>query len=210
MKKPGLVTASIALSAVALIGMLYWYEWSARALTPSEVDAYMTTIEAQTQVPGARHDLAALRSFLDSDDGKPVYTVNLYRFHAVADYPEGAGFSGTGTDAYARFSKIMLGLMVPRASHPVFGSSWAHPESSRWDRIVIVRYRSRRDLADLFATDAFPEASLHKWASISGHDRMLVQGRQIPDAKPVVALIALLLGALTFGIGRLAQGRRAD
>lgn len=88
----------------------------------------------------------------------------------------------------------MISLMVKRGSHPIYGSDWTDQANSNWDRIVIVRYRSRRDLEDLFATDRFAEASLHKWASLREHERMLVQAIHIPDGKIVIMLFAILLG----------------
>ena len=107
-----LLATSVGVAALMLLALMYWYQWSARALTLSEVDAYMATIEAQTQNPGPRHDLPALRKFLEEDDGKPVYTANMYAFNEVADYPEDSGFSGTGEEAYDRFSSAMISLIV--------------------------------------------------------------------------------------------------
>jgi len=198
-----LMATSVGVAALMFLAFMYWYQWSAHILTPSEVDAYMAKIEAQTQIPGPRHNLPALRKFLEDDDGKPVYTVNMYEYHEVADYPETSEFSGTGEEAYDRFASVMISLMAKRGSHPVYGSIWADEANSKWDRIVIVRYRSRRDLVDLFATDAFAEASLHKWASLRKHDRMLVQARHIPDGRYIFLLIALIVGIMVSAIGRI-------
>lgn len=188
--------------------LMYWYQWSSSALLPSDVDRYMTLIEAQTQNPGGRHDLSTLREFLSEDDGDPVYTVNLYDFHDIADYPEGSRFDGTGAEAYNRFSDAMIPLMTKRGSHPVYGSNWSDQANSNWDRIVIVRYRSRRDLVDLFATKQFADASLHKWASLRDHERMLVHAIHIPDAKIVIVLIAILIGLGIYLVGAFSMRKR--
>ena len=190
----------MAFGAVAFIGLMYWYQWSGEPLSQDEVDHYIEVIESQTQVPGGRHDIPALRRFLETDDGKPVYTVNLYNFNDTAIYPAGSAYSGTGTEAFERFSSIMIKLMAARGSHPVFGSTWADPSNSKWDRIVVVRYRSRRDLADLFATNDFAEASQHKWASISKHDRMLVKALHIPGGEWLILLCALLAGGVAYAV----------
>jgi hypothetical protein len=209
MTRQQLLIITLAIPAVAMGVLMYWYQWSASALLPSEVNEYMTKIEAQTQRPGARHDLPALRKFLVEDDGEPVYTVNLYSFHDVADYPADSEFGGTGTEAYDRFSNVMISLMVKRGSHPVYGSDWADRSNSNWDRIIIVRYRSRRDLVDLFATDQFAEASLHKWASLREHERMLVQAVNIPDGKIVIMLFAILLGLGINLFGRFSMRQQS-
>lgn len=194
---------SLLVGVAAWAAMMYWYQWSARALTPAEANAYVERIAAQTDVPGGRHDLVALRRFLESDDGKPFYTVNLYKFFDEARYPEGAPFGGTGAEAYDRFSAIMIRLFAARAAHPVYGSNWASSaDNPNWDRIVIVRYRSRRDIADLFASKAFAaEASLHKWAALDRNERLLVQAIQIPDGRIVIVLLSFLIAGLTFGAG---------
>ncbi len=91
----------------------------------------------------------------------------------------------------------MLRLLATRASHPIFGSDWADLASTGWDRIVIVRYRSRRDIAEIFASTEFAAAGAHKWAALERNDRMLVQGLlHIPDMKPLLIVLALLCGAV--------------
>jgi uncharacterized protein (DUF1330 family) len=185
-------------------GLMYWYAWSARAMTPGEINSVIARIEAQTHSPGGRIDLAALRAFLEQDDGKPFYTVNLYRFHTRANYGPGSALNGTGAEAYDRFSKQMIRLLAAHASHPVFGSFAVQQSPGGWDRIVIVRYRSRRDIADIFASDAFAAASEHKWAALQINDRMLVQATHLPKGGHVIAFLSALAAAMGFWL----TGRR--
>lgn len=198
-------------TAVLLL-LSHWYLRAGEPLSGAEIDDYMATYRYQAERYPVRHDLAALRQFLQEDDGRPFYTVNLYRFHAVADYAEGSAYAGSGADAYDRFSAIMIKLMAARASHPVFGSFWSDENASSWDRLVIVRYRSRRDLADLFATSAFATASEHKWAAIKENERLLVQGVHLPDGVMALGLVAFLvaffgkvLAAIIHASGRLCR-----
>lgn len=194
---------SVVVSGCICLALMYWYQWSASPLNQAEIEHYLERIEAQEHEPGGRHDLKSLRAFLENDDGQPIYTVNMYEFHEAATYPQGSSFSGTGVEAFDRFSEVMLKLMAVRASHPVFGSNWADASNSEWDRIVVVRYRSRRDLVDLFATDEFATASLHKWASIRRHDRMIVQALHIPGGKWLIFLLTALAGLGTYLSTRL-------
>lgn len=203
--KPWVV--ALAVTGAICVGLMSWYEWGATSLDRDEVDEYIEVIEAQTQNPGARHDLPLLRRFLEHDDGKPIYTVNMYNFHETANYPESSSFSGTGKEAYERFSKVMIPLMVKRGSHPVYSSDWVDTANSRWDRIVIVRYRSRRDLVDLFATDDFADASQHKWASLQEHDRLLVQATHIPDGRYAILLFGIFSGLVAYLLTRVLSNR---
>lgn len=196
-------------STLILTGTVgYWYYGGSKPLSAEEVSRYIETIEAQAQSPGGRHNISELRAFLESDDGKPFYTVNLYRFYDQAVYEKGEpSIEVTGREAFDRFSSVMIRLMAQHASHPIFGSDWAHAGSSDWDRIVIVRYRSRRDIVGIFASDEFAGATAHKWAGLQKNGRMLVQGLHIPEL--FLPLMLLLLSTpllvLSLMIGRLRR-----
>lgn len=195
--------AAAGAATLVFCGLMYWYQWSARPLTQSEVDHYIARIEAQRQTPGGRIDLIDLRQFLETDDGRPFYTVNLYRFHDEAQYPPG----GSGSEAYDRFSKVMVRLLAARASHPIYGSDRVLESPGGWDRVVIVRYRSRRDIADIFATDAFADASAHQWAGVSANERLLAQSVHLPDGRIAIGLTTLLTAlAVWFAASRMTTG----
>ena len=188
---------SLVLGLGAFGSLIYWYQFASTPLSQPEVEKYMAIIQAQTSTYDVRHDLGALRQFLQQDDGRPFYTVNLYKFNRRAGYASGSMYGGTGTEAYARFSSVMVALLAARASHPIFGSLWSDSAASGWDRVVIVRYRSRRDIADLFASTEFAAASVHKWASIERHERMLVQGLHFPNGLLVVGLLAAAVALMS-------------
>ncbi len=201
---------SIGLSAgfLIFITLTYWYSWSASPLSQEEIDTYLETISTQDQVAGREHDLVSLRQFLEEDDSQPFYTVNLYKFYEQANYAAEVPFSGTGREAFDRFSSVMIRLLAERASHPIFGTDWVFDDGTGWDRLVIVRYRSRRDIVDIFASEEFEAASVHKWAGLRENGRMLVQGLHIPAAYLPVGLLSLFTALLvTLGLRGLARRR---
>lgn len=204
-----LKTMSIIIPVGILVTFVYWYQWSSQILSSEEVNTYMNIIEMQTKYSSAKHDLPALRKFLSEDDGKPIYTVNLYSFHSVANYPKSSEFKGSGEQAYDRFSQTMIPLMLKRGSHPIYASYWSDLSSGKWDRIVIVRYRSRRDLVDIFATKDFADASIHKWASIKEHERMLVQAIHIPNALFFIPILAAIVGVIILVTGQYRKYDRS-
>ena len=72
------------------------------------------------------------------------------------------------------------------------------------------RYRSRRDIADIFASGEFVEASVHKWAAIEDNDRLLVQGRHIPEGSIGLALLSIPVAFVaSFGINLIVALRRS-
>ncbi len=183
MKKSQLLMSSLI---VPLLALVVWYHGGSEPLSVDEVEYYLSAIADQEQKPGGRHDFKELRGFLANDDGQPFYTVNLYNYHAKPQYKMGSEYSNkyageSGRHAFDRFSKVMIKLLAAHSSHPIFGSEWVDDNSSGWDRLVIVRYRSRRDIAKIFASDEFADASEHKWAAIAENERLLVQGLHIPS-----------------------------
>jgi len=195
MKQKLLLLSFLILPLLVLGG---WYHGGGEPLTRDEVDNYLSIIKEQKQKPGGNHNLKILRRFLENDDGKPFYTVNLYKYHPLPQYELGSQFlhqyvGQSGRDAFDRFSKVMIKLMASHSSHPIFGSDWVDDGSSNWDRLVIVRYRSRRDIAEIFASDKFAEASEHKWAALADHDRLLVQGLHIPSFYLIGLIMTLFI-----------------
>mgnify|MGYP002700236037 CR=1 FL=1 len=210
MNKIRLLMGFLVLILVLVLALVMGYHGGGERLSGEEVEQYLSIIAGQDQKPGGRHDLIALRDFLEKDDGQPFYTVNVYRFHAEAQYLPGSEYfdrsvggsvggsiAGTGKAAFERFSKTMIKLLASHSSHPIFASNWVHDESSNWEKLVIVRYKSRRDIAELFASNEFADASEHKWAALAANERMLVQGLHIPSFY-IIALIAFLFFGLVF------------
>ena len=211
MKKIRLFMGLLTLALMVLVLLLVLagvigYHGGGNRLSDEEVEHYLSIIAGQDQKPGGRHDLIALRDFLEKDDGQPFYTVNLYRFHAEAQYLPGSEYfdrsvggsdGGSGKAAFERFSKVMIKLLASHSSHPIFASNWVHDESSNWEKLIIVRYKSRRNIAELFASNEFADASEHKWAALAANERMLVQGLHIPSFY-IIALIVILLFGLVF------------
>lgn len=185
----------LGLLASAMIIFIIWYKGGNLPLTDKEVSYYMNQIEAQHNNPG-KHNIKVLKSFLENDDGKAFYTVNLYQYAKIAQYSQEKLNTISGRGAFDIFSKKMVRLLAKQGSHPIFGSDWTHNLTSSWDRVVIVRYRSRRDIAEIFLNPEFTQASVHKWAGIAKHDRLLVQGLHIPSFYPFI-LIGLILIILT-------------
>ena len=163
----------------------------ATPMTNAEVDEYINKINQLSHIPGGKHDIEALETFFYADDGEAFYTVNLYKYHKQAQYMTANAPSITGVEAYEKFSRVMIGLLLQNFSYPVFGSNWLGLSDNGWDRIVIVKYRSRRDMAEIFSDPKFSNASADKWASIEKHDRFVVKALHLPE---VYMLLIFFIG----------------
>ncbi len=193
MTKNGKKIAALLVLALMMLAGLWEYVGSGQALSQQEVDDYIERIEAQAGNPG-RHDISHFRDFLERDDGQPFYTVNLYQYYQKANYEDVQNQPLSGREAFNKFSVVMVGLLAQHASHPIFGSDWADSHLNPWHRLVIVRYRSRRDIAAIFASSEFAQASVHKWAGLKKNQRLLMQGLHIPEITPFFILLLALLG----------------
>jgi uncharacterized protein (DUF1330 family) len=191
----------LVLQASATIIFIIWYHGGNSPLTDKEVSYYIQKIEAQHNNPG-KHKIKVLKSFLENDDGKSFYTVNLYQYAKIAQYSQKKLNTISGRDAFDIFSNKMVRLLAKHGSHPIFGSDWSHTLTSSWDRVVIVRYRSRRDIAEIFINPEFTRASVHKWAAITKHDRLLVQGLHIPEFYPFLIICLILITIIALRLKR--------
>lgn len=176
-----------------LITMLtaWVYQGADSKLSQSDSQYFLDKITAQIGNPG-KHNLRELADFVASDSGKPFYTVNLYGFHKTAQYPtKESSLSGEG--AFSLFSDVMLKLMAKQGAHPIFSSTKIMQSQHGWDRLVIVRYPSRRALLEIFSDPKFIEASADKWAAIKKHQRFTVEAIHLPDLKIIWFISSLII-----------------
>jgi len=197
----------ITLPAIALVYCLFllWHEpWLVRRLRPGE---------AQAILGGAYDDLndaerQRFTAFMDADDGRSFYMVNLLEYRDRADYRPGTALNGStptgiisGRDAGWLYARAVLPELLKRGCYPVFLAGKlanvlsAGPGTDFFEDLAIVRYRSRRDMLALVASPAFRHAVPHKWASLER--TVAVPCRRLllvdPAALVPLVLVAVLL-----------------
>jgi hypothetical protein len=204
----------IVIFLALLMGSFWWYMPKA-ALSATEVDRYMARIEQQDHIFASAAANQRFRAFLEADDGEAFYTLNYYKFREKAQYDADLMKTGTaesglsGEDAYTLFSTAMVKLLAAQASHPIFGTEWLADTSGAWDRLVIVRYRNRRDIAEIYANPKFGEISHHKWAALASGERQLASAVHIPSMHYPIFLLAFFVSlGLAYGFNSLLRIRR--
>ena len=180
---------------LAILGVLMWFNSPYQPMSEKEARVWLDLVKEQEGNPG-KHDFHELEAFLLADDGKPFYTVNLYHFNQQANYKDGSR-SLSGLQAFEEFQREMLKQLAKVGAQPVFGSI-EHLSPSPWQKLVIVRYESRRDIMKLFTSEGFVNANEHKWASLASHERLLVQGLHLPSLNWILCI--LLLGLLAIAL----------
>lgn len=86
--------------------------------------------------------------------------LNLNRYQ----YAEGEEPVGIPA-AYQAYGDSVIGMILSNAGHPIYSGQVAghfqtdSHANSRWDEVILVRYRSRRDFLSMIASDAFQQAA---------------------------------------------------
>ena len=196
------------LLAVYLLFLLWHEPWWRRRLAPGEASAILAGRYAEL----SPEERAAFQAFMDADDGRSFYMINLMQYRPQAMYPEGrlpdAAPPGrlTGREAGWAYNRVVVPALLKRGSYPVLVSDTlqtllsAGAGTDFFEQLAVVRYRSRRDLLEMVASPAFLAGVPHKWASLE--KTVVVPSRLmlLVDLRTLVPLLLLVLYALAGGL----------
>lgn len=185
---------------------LAWHTPVKGALTLDEVAAYQSRLGASDAAGWA--DREGFQSFFAQDDGRPFYMLNVME---LRDGPESA-------EADQRYGRAVVPLLLARGSYPVAGVARMQTvldsyggAVGQFDTVMIVRYRSRRDLLDMISSPEFQSAEPYKWASLA--NTLVAPSRAAPIVLlgVLVPLVLLALGGVLSATAVLASpgARRA-
>lgn len=169
MKRTAYILATFLLAYPAFF---VWHTPLRSPLSDTEIDAFLTDRPEAGGTDWAISD--AFEAFLRADDGRPFVMINFIEIRDVAAYPDWVVTDyTTGAEADTAYGRAILPLLLKRGSYPVAGAtrsytiinSLGQPTAS-FDKVAMVRYRSRRDLIDMITSEAFLSAEVHKWASL--------------------------------------------
>lgn len=175
------------------------------ALTSAEIDRYLSIVEKLPTPPEERAMVVKrLRAWAEADDGKPVYMLNLMRYHEqLRRFPGAADFAGTPQQANSHYEDAAVPLLLASGSYPLFGSETQggnliehQPALDGWGRVLVVRYASRRAFLELLTHPDYAKVVAYKFMALqvlllpTGGDLI------IPDLRWPVggALLAIFLG----------------
>ena len=133
----------IALLLYALFWL--WYCGVKGRLSKHEVEIFISSFEAKGLSESA---LLNIREFLEQDDGREFFMVNLLEIKSPKRESQKL--------LMGYFKKFMSG-MIPRGGHPLFLAQAAArnienlncEHADDWSSVGIIRYRSRRDFAQI-------------------------------------------------------------
>lgn len=185
----------VAAFFLCLAILLKWYRGSENPLSAQEIDHYIDQIALEQGEVLAFLDIPTNREFLETDDGAPFFVVNLFKFAQRVQDPEDASQFVSGKEAFDRFTAKVIPIWLKRGGHPVFASKFVAPAYGNWDYISVVRYRSRRDYAEMLVDEDYLAALPLRLAASVENERAKMAGNPVPIPVALL-LLCLVLSAL--------------
>jgi hypothetical protein len=151
----------VSLALVALYAaFLLWYTSLRGPLDAGEVDRYLQLF---AQRGAGAEEQQRIRRFLETDTGDDFVMVNVIELREPPSQVEGVAPGETASQVLGRYMEYMWPALLRRACHPVVLGRAAAPaldlwnlENGRdWSQAGLMRYRSRRDLAEIATNPAF-------------------------------------------------------
>jgi hypothetical protein len=165
----------IWIAAVLLYGVFwFWYVGTPRPLTGTEVDAHMATVAA-SGMGVTPEQVAMLRTFLEADDGREFFMLNLVRINQGPVVAPGATKESDARAVLDGYTRHFMPALFRRAGHPAFFGraaggyleQWNVAPDPGWSFGAAIRYRSRRDMIELVVDPRFANAHEFKAAAIA-------------------------------------------
>ena len=201
-------------AALAALFVAFWMWQSpgdAGKLTPAEVDAYLRRIEAGLPgVPAERAEfLARMRAWGLADDGRPVYMLNAMRYYAeLRRVPGTESVRGTPAEANAIYENAVMPVALRLGAFPLFGGDTMgvrvgsksqsnllgfDPAIDGWNRILVMRYPSRRAFFELVSDPEWLRFAPNKLAALEIALVPVVGQAVLPDLRWVLGGACLIV-----------------
>lgn len=190
---------------VIYCAFLAWYvDWGG-PVKPADAAQLMQRLEASGAGGNGRNDLEIMRRFLETDDGREFYMLNLVRI-APGDVADPVtGKPRPAREVVEGYTKMFMPALFARGGHPAivarkvggYFDAWGVEADPGWTIVGYMRYRSRRDLAMLAADPRFGGAHEFKFAAMPQTYSFPTQPQVMPLASPRVwtGLVLALLAA---------------
>lgn len=186
---------------------------SANKLTKAEVDRYMAVLENAIPVEWEERNefLVRMRTWGESDDGQPVYMLNVMRFFDQIKPMPGVPANMKPSEANALYEEGAMPLLFKSGAYPLVGGDSMRiasgekksnlivheAELDNWDRVLVVRYPGRRTFFELVTNPAYLKVMPYKLASLKVVLTPVRGDMVIPDMRWVVGGACLTIFLLT-------------
>jgi len=192
-----------------LLGVLYgifffWYTSFEGPLTEEEVAYFSRVIENS---PGGQERLERWQGFMQTDTGDDFAVWNAIDLLDTPRPVAGALPGESAQQVLDRYSTPFMSKALTRAGHVVMlGFSagraidlWGLEGAENWDQGALIRYRSRRDLLEIFEEITADESGIHAF-KVAAMEKTLAfpldPWFQLGDPRLVLGLLFLIIALL--------------
>lgn len=113
-----------------------------------------------------------LKGFSEPGPDGPIFMVNLLKFRARAEYPDGRESVLSGEEAYALYGEGVTKLLAEAGGAVVFDGRVERlmlgEVEELWDRVAIAMYPSRAAMLEMMSSPGMQEIAIHRQAGLAG------------------------------------------
>ena len=113
-----------------------------------------------------------MEEFLEEGRDEPIFMVNLLKFKDRAEYPDKRESNLSGKEAYAIYSKEVVGHLEKVGGKPIFGSEVTRlmlgEVDDLWDQVAIAMYPNRKAMLKMISDPDYIQSAQHRVAGLSG------------------------------------------
>ena len=204
------------LALAAYGAFLAWYVNWRGPLSTAEVETLVGRMIASGVGHGDEDEIPVVRRFLEEDDGREFFMLNVIRLSGDAVADPVSGEMKPAREVMQGYTRMFLPALFARAGHPAQAArrigglvdTWGLAERPAWSTIGYMRYRSRRDLGRLICDPRFGGAHDFKHAAMPQTFNFPTRPMIMTLAGPRVWVgLTLALAAALAQIGLLVAAR---
>ncbi len=113
-----------------------------------------------------------MEEFLEEGHDEPIFMVNLLKFKDRAEYPDKRESNLSGKEAYAIYSKEVVGHLEKVGGKPIFGSEVTRlmlgEVEDLWDQVAIAMYPNRKSMLKMISDPDYIKSAQHRVAGLAG------------------------------------------
>ena len=113
-----------------------------------------------------------MEEFLEEGHDEPIFMVNLLKFKDWAEYPDKRESNLSGKEAYAIYSKEVVGHLEKVGGKPIFGSEVTRlmlgEVEDLWDQVAIAMYPNRKAMLKMISDPDYIKSAQHRVAGLAG------------------------------------------
>ena len=107
-----------------------------------------------------------MEEFLEEGHDEPIFMVNLLKFKDRAEYPDKRESNLSGKEAYAIYSKEVVGHLEKVGGKPIFGSEVTRlmlgEVEDLWDQVAIAMYPNRKSMLKMISDPDYIKSAQHR------------------------------------------------